>query len=145
MQLVVYTILGFLIVFHSLRAVNTWKKSFPAAEPGTDFEEIVLKSESDAEFRRFAIRTTAGISQLVSALTIFSISYIFIRGEGIERFICVVFGMIELANISLSEHIIILGLNRPGQPKPFWLQIFSRTRSIVAIVSVILLAFLIFD
>ena len=145
MQLVVYTILGFLIVFHGLRAVNTWKKSFPAAEPGTEFEEIVLKSESDAEFRQFAIRTTAGISQLLSALTIFAVSYIFIQGEGIERFICVVFGMIELANITLSEHIIIMGLTKPGQPKPLWLQIFSRTRSIVAILSVIILAFLNFD
>ena len=133
------------MVFHIVRSVNTWKKSFPAAEPGSEFEEIIQKSDTDAEFRQFAIKTTSGVSQLVSALTIFSIAYIFKWGGGLERVICILFGLVELTNIGLSEHIIVLGLSRSGQLKPLWLQFYSRIRSFVAIGSVITLALINFD
>lgn|GEM_PF-2568403 len=133
----IYILLGLILIYHLVRFFTTWKGKFPFAEPGSEFEQIIMKSESDEEFRRFTVTYTAFLSQFISSVTIITLFFIFIWGKEAEKTLSIVFSLLELSNIAFSEHIISLSIALPGEAKPLWLIVFNRFRSLTAIVSIL--------
>jgi len=137
-----YILLAMILLYHFVRFFTTWNRKFPSAAPGSEFEQIIMKSENDKEFQRFTVNYTAFLSQFISALTIIALFFIFIRGREVERTLSFVFASLELTNIAFSEHVIRLSIAAPGSVKPLWLIIFSRFRSLTAIISILSFAYI---
>lgn len=133
MQIFIYGLFGAVVVFHLMRIMTAWRKNFPDAPAGTDYEEVIQKTVSDPEFRSYAIGTTSWLSQFLSALSIFTLFFLFKWGDIWVKALSIAFAGMEVVNIIVSEHVVTMSLRYPGKLKPLWLIIYGRLRSLLAL------------
>jgi hypothetical protein len=136
MKTIIYCYFGLLLLYHCLRFPSAWKRKFSAPPQDSELNEILKKAKEDADFQQLAIATSARFAQLVSALTVIALYFFLKWSVSWEKIVALIFGIIELSNIVVSEHIVVLGLKFPGKVKPRWVIYFSRFRSLAALGSI---------